>query len=99
MELTMIPLDRGSSFSQYVAKTIQIIEQSGLPYRLGPMGTSIEGEWDELMKLLTDCYRSMEKISDRISIQVKFDCRKGASGRLDGKIESVKNKLQNNTDK
>lgn len=93
MELTMIPLDKGPSFSQYVAQTIDIIDRSGLNYKLGPMGTTIEGEWDELLSLLNTCYRELEKTSDRISITVKFDSRKGSKGRLNGKIESVAQKL------
>ena len=37
MELTMIPLDRGASFSKYVAKTISVIDKSGLDYQLNSL--------------------------------------------------------------
>jgi uncharacterized protein YqgV (UPF0045/DUF77 family) len=56
------------------------------------MGTVVEGEWDDLQKLLTQCFRSLEKQSNRISLQVKFDSRKGYSGMLEGKIRSVEEK-------
>jgi len=52
----------------------------------------VEGEWDELLGLLTKCYRDLEKDSSRIIIQAKFDCRKGVSGALDRKIRSVEEK-------
>ena len=90
LELTMIPLDKGDSFSKYVANTIKIIEESGLDYRLGPMGTVIEGEWEDLMTLVTKCFKSLEQISNRISITMKIDHRKGKDNRLQGKLESVK---------
>ena len=93
MELTMIPLDKGSSFSKYVAQNLDIIDRSGLDYRLGPMGTVIEGEWDELVALLTRCFRELEQVSDRISVSVKFDHRQGRTDRLSGKIESVQEKV------
>ena len=92
MEFSMIPLDKGASFSRYVARTLQIVERSGLDYRLNPMGTVVEGEWDDLVALLTACYRELEKDSDRISLSVKFDYRKGVKGALEGKIRSVEGK-------
>ena len=89
MEFSMIPLDKGSSFSKYVAGSMTIIHESGLDYRMNAMGTVVEGEWDELLALLTRCYRALEADSDRVSITVKFDCRKGVTGALDRKIKSV----------
>ena len=92
MEFSMIPLDKGPSFSRYVARILTIVDQSGLEYRLNPMGTVVEGEWGELLTLLTKCFRELEKDSERISLQVKFDCRKGVSGALESKIRSVEGK-------
>lgn len=92
MEFSIIPLDKGASFSSYVARSLAIVDKSGLDYRLNPMGTVVEGKWDELLALLTDCFRALEKESDRISLQVKFDYRKGVSGALETKIKSVEAK-------
>lgn len=92
MEFSMIPLDKGESFSTYVAGTMKIIDESGLAYRLNPMGTVVEGDWDELLALLTECFRALEMESNRISLQVKFDHRRGVSGALDSKIKSVEAK-------
>lgn len=93
MELTMIPLDKGESFSKYVAQSLDIIDRSGLNYVLTPMGTVVEGEWSDLLGLLDKCFKNFESQSDRVSVSVKFDYRKGKSGRIKGKIESVENKL------
>lgn len=89
MEFTLIPLDKGASFSKYVSGTLGVVKESGLDYRLNPMGTVVEGEWDDLLELLTRCVRKLEQESDRISLSVKFDIRKGVTGALDGKIKSV----------
>ena len=93
MELTMIPLDKGSSFSKYVASNVDIIDSSGLEYVLTPMGTIIEGEWSELLAVLDKCFKNLEKNSGRISISTKFDYREGRENRLHGKIKSVEEKL------
>lgn len=92
MEFSMFPLDKGPSLSRYVARLLTIVDQSGLQYRLNPMGTVVEGEWDELMGLLSQCFRELEKDCDRISVNIKIDFRKGVTGALNSKIKSVEEK-------
>jgi len=92
MEFTLIPLDKGASFSNYVSRTLNVVKESGLDYRLNPMGTVVEGEWDDLLGLLTGCVRQLEKESERISLSVKFDIRKGVTGAIEGKMKSVQEK-------
>lgn len=93
MELTMIPLDKGSSFSKYVANSLDIIDGSGMDYQLTPMGTIVEGEWSDLLSLLDKCFNALSEVSDRISVSVKFDHRKGRKGRLKSKVQSVEEKV------
>ena len=93
LEFSMYPLDKGESLSAYVAGSLDIIAKSGLDYRLNPMGTVIEGEWDEVMEVVRKCYKRMEENCDRISCSIKIDYRKGGTGRLVSKIESVEEKL------
>jgi len=53
LEFSMSPLDKGISLSPYVARSLDIIDKSGLPYQLTPMGTIVEDEWDQVMALVT----------------------------------------------
>ena len=92
-ELSMWPMDKGESVSAYIAPLLDIIDRSGLAYRLGPLGTCIEGEWDEVMAVLTKCYEHLSKESNRIACTVKMDWRRGKSGSLDSKVKSVEEKL------
>jgi uncharacterized protein (TIGR00106 family) len=89
----MYPLDQGESLSAYVARSLDIIEKSGLDYRLNPMGTVIEGEWEDVLEVVGQCFRRMEEDCNRISCSIKIDYRKGHTGRLASKIESVEKKL------
>ena len=93
VELTIFPTDKGESVSPYVARVVKIIRECGLPCQLGPMGTCIEGEWDEVMDVVTKCYKSLESDCERIYMLMKADCRKGAVDRLHGKVKSVESKL------
>lgn len=93
LEFAMSPFDKGESLSAYVARSLDIIDKSGLPYQLTPMGTIIEGEWDEVMALVTACFKTMSQDCQRISTSIKIDYRAGKPGRLKSKIKSVEDKL------
>ena len=93
VEFSMTPLDKGESVGQYVARSLQIVDQSGLPYRLNPMGTVIEGDWPEVFAIIQKCYERMNQDCRRISCSIKVDWREGKAGRLDSKIARVEQVL------
>ncbi len=92
--VSMTPFSKGESVSQYVARVVDIVDRSGLPYVLTPMGTIIEGEtWDEVMSVLKEGFEALKADCPRISITMKIDYREGKSGRLFSKVKSVEEKL------
>lgn len=93
LEFSMSPLNQGESVSQYVARSLEIIDASGLPYELHAMGTIVEGELSELLPLLDRCFTAMKADCDRITCTAKFDYRRDASGRLASKVASVEQRL------
>jgi len=93
LEFSMFPLGKGESVGEYVARSLDIIDRSGLDYRLNAMGTVVEGEIDELMSLVRQCYEQMIQDCDRVSCTMKFDWRRGATGRLTTKVTSVEARL------
>jgi uncharacterized protein (TIGR00106 family) len=93
VDFTIAPMDKGESVSPYVARAVAIIRDSGLPYRLGPMATTIEGAWDVVMAVITRCFEALAPDCNRISISLKVDYRKNAADRLQGKLDSVRHHL------
>jgi len=93
LEFSMSPMDKGPSVSRYVSRSLDIIDRSGIPYRLNPMGTVIEGEWDDCMGIVSQCFQAMEQDCERISCSIKIDYRKGQDGRIDSKIAGVEKSL------
>lgn len=93
VDFSIFPLDKGESLSPYVARAVRIVKDSGLPYKFGPMSTSIEGEWAEVMAVVNHCFEELQKDCGRVNINFRADYRKGASGRLEGKVKSVEEKL------
>jgi uncharacterized protein (TIGR00106 family) len=93
LEFSMSPMGKGESVGEYVARSLEIVEQSGLDYRLHAMGTILEGEWDEVFGVVKRCFERMSQNCDRISLSVKADWRRGHTGRLETKVRSVEQKL------
>lgn len=87
------PLDKGESVSEFVAPIIDIIEKSGLPNKTNPMGTVVEGPWDEVMALIKKCHDAVLSDSARVITNIKIDDRPGKPNRLEGKIKSIEEKL------
>jgi uncharacterized protein (TIGR00106 family) len=87
LEFSMSPLGRGESVGKYVSRSLDIIDRSGVAYRLNPMGTVLEGEWN-------DVFGVVRKDCNRISCTIKVDYRKGRKGRLESKVASVEKRLK-----
>jgi uncharacterized protein (TIGR00106 family) len=94
LEFSMSPLGKGESVGKYVARSLDIIDKSGLDYRLNPMGTVLEGEWNDVLRVVRQCYERMKKDCNRISCSIKIDYRKGHKGRLSSKVASVERRLK-----
>lgn len=92
-EFSVVPIGKGESVSQYVAECLRIVEASGLDYRLNPMGTVLEGDYDKVMGVVRECHMRVLEMTPRVITTVKIDDRKGRAGTLLTKIESVEKKL------
>lgn len=96
LEFSMAPFAKGESVSAYVARSLDIIDKSGLPYQLTPMGTILEGEWEDVIAIVTACFKAMKVDCNRMGTQIKIDYRSGPGGRLKSKVDSVQKKLGRN---
>ena len=93
VEFSIAPFGKGESVSPWVAKAVEIVEASGLDYRLNPMGTILEGDWEEVFGTIRKCWEALEQDCDRVQLIIKADWRRGAAGRLLSKIAAVEEKL------
>jgi|HubBroStandDraft_6_1064221.scaffolds.fasta_scaffold1207692_1 uncharacterized protein (TIGR00106 family) len=76
LEFSVSPLGLGESVGAYVARSLEIVEESGLGYRLHAMGTILEGEWDEALAVVTRCY------AGRLPAEQLFDQDRRARGSV-----------------
>lgn len=88
-EFTIMPIGAGVSTSAEVARVVKLVDESGLSYKLNPMGTVVEGEWADIMGLIERCHRLVMGDVERVMTSITIDDRKGRTGRITGKVESV----------
>ncbi|NCA70695.1 MAG: MTH1187 family thiamine-binding protein [Sphingobacteriia bacterium] len=91
LDLSVFPTDQGASLSRFVAPVIAMIRDSGHPYRLAPMGTVVETETlPEALDLIRRAHELLDgQGCERVYATAKLDIRRGATGRLTGKIAAV----------
>jgi len=91
-ELELIPLGQpGTSVSPLLATVARLIDASGVDYRVGPMGTTVEGDWDQVMALAKRCHQALLQSADRVLTTIKIDDRtdRPGPGRLTQKVASL----------
>ncbi len=93
LEFAMTPGGKGESVSEYVARILDVIDRSGVPYQLTPMGTILEGDWDRVMSVVSACFKALEPDCTRIGMNLKVDYRAGPAGRMRSKTEKVEERL------
>jgi len=93
VEFSIVPLGIGDSVSPTVARVLRIVAASGISYKANPMGTVLEGEWDQVMAIIKECHQEVMKSADRAVTSITIDDRKGKGGRIEKKLESVEQKL------
>jgi len=92
-EFSIVPIGVGESLSGYIAQAFKIIEESGVAYEHHAMGTNLEGEWDEVMGVIKACRDRLLESSNRVSLSIKIDDRKGAHDQLHHKLASARRKM------
>ena len=93
---SIAPDDGSGSYSKHVAAALRMIEASGLRYRLGAMGTEVEGPREDVFALLTRCHAALATAPGvhRTSTVIKIDDRSGVdAGEMVRKVSAVERLL------
>lgn len=87
--VAIAPFGVGDELSSEVAKVVKVIRESGLPNRTYSMFTEIEGEWDEVMRVVRDATFVLAEKGIRAEVILKADVRPGFSHMMDEKVARV----------
>lgn len=91
--VAIAPFGVGDELSEYVAKVVQVIQESGLKYQTTSMFTEIEGEWDAVMKVVKEATEVLTTEGIRTEVIIKADIRPGYTNTMEGKMSRLYEKL------
>ena len=97
MEISFVPIGTPTtSLSEYLVKAIKIAEEQGFKYHIGPMGTAIEGDVDDLFELARAMHHSIFNPQVfRVMTTIKIDDRRDAHDHgIDKKMKSLASKVR-----
>ena len=57
------------------------------------MFTTIEGDWDEVLRVIHDAVQAVLQRVERVGLVIKADIRPGVTGALDAKVRAVEERL------
>ncbi len=86
---SVAPMGVSEGVGALVATILDLVDRSGLPYRVGAMQTTVEGEPDEVMALVMACHKHMRTLAPRVLTHIALDDRAGATDRLEGKVRDA----------
>jgi uncharacterized protein (TIGR00106 family) len=91
-QFTIYPTDE-THLSRDVALMMEILESAHVEYRLGPLTTAVEGNWDQVMTAIRHCHEAMLKEHARVITTITIDDRKDQPHHLDDMVFAVEKQL------
>jgi len=95
LEISVVPIGtKETSLSAYVADCIRILKKGKVQFELTSMGTNIEGNLKDLIRIAMKMHQTpFRKGARRVLTTLKIDDRRDKKGTLSGKKEAVQSKL------
>ena len=87
--VAIAPFGVGEELSAEVAEVGKVIRESGLPNKTYSMFTEIEGEWDEVIKVVKAATYVLAEKGIRTEVILKADIRPGFTNTMEAKVEKV----------
>lgn len=87
--VAIAPFGVGDELAEEVAEVVRVIRASGLSNKTYSMFTEIEGEWDEVMKVVKEATLVLAGKGIRTEVVLKADIRPGFEGTMETKVAKV----------
>ena len=91
IDLCLVPIGVGVSLSPYIKACISVIEAHNLEFEIGPNGTAIEGDWDQVFKCVKNCHELVHRNGvPRVYTTLKINTRTDKKQLIKEKVQSVR---------
>jgi uncharacterized protein (TIGR00106 family) len=95
LEISVVPIGtKDTSLSAYVADCLRVLKKEKVHYELTSMGTNIEGNLKDLVRLALKMHEvPFKKGVPRVLTTLRIDDRRDKKGTLSSKKKAVRSKL------
>ena len=92
LEISIMPIGTDeASFSSYVTKACEIVDQRGLQYQVTPMSTMVEGSMEDLLAVVKDLHGlPFSSGVNRVITNVTIDERRDKAMDMNSMVEAAK---------
>lgn len=91
--VAIAPFGVGDELAEHVAEVVKVIRESGLSNETHSMFTEIEGEWDEVMRVVKEATFVLAEKGIRTEVILKADVRPGHEDMMHKKVAVVEELL------
>ena len=93
-EFSVTPVGAGVHLSQQVAKAVRVVKESGLDYQLTALGTLLEGERGEVLRVIEKAHQALLESNERVYTRIVLDeFREETAGRIRSKVTKIEKEL------
>ena len=89
---TVVPQGK-EALSKDVSRVIDLIDHSGIEYRLTAMGTIVEGDPAEVWELIRACHEKMRESARRVVTHISIDDRENEVDAINSKVKDIEKHL------
>ena len=95
VDFCLIPVGVGITLSPYIAACQKILKKNNLVFELGPNGTAIQGEWNEVFNCIEKCHQEIHRLgANRIFTTLKVSTRIDKKESFNEKVLKVRKSLE-----
>lgn len=89
VQFSITPMGVGDSTSEWIARAVDVVHKSGLPYQVGPTCTVIEGGWPAVSEVLEECLEVVGRDCERVKMSVEVDHRRVGEHGIDDAVRTI----------
>jgi len=89
-EIRVTPVGSGRDFVGIVEDVLKVTHESKLHYMVHPMGTTVEGDIDQILALVRRCHELFRRTDERVLIELSIDDRRSREGELVRSVERLR---------
>lgn len=87
ISLQILPVSSSMHPYAVIDRAIEVIKNSGLKFKVCPMETVIEGDYDQIMQTIDKAIKTAYSFADQVFVNIKMQIDKNQDVSMDEKLK------------